>query len=533
MPPHPPNRLSSLWRASARARGFFSQAALALAIAALLASGARAQATPEADGDRLVRTEEGARLFAESHQALVDWRLEEAKRGFARLGEMEPGSPAGAYGLAKTALWEALVMERPPFPQRFFALNDSLEGVLIDMPRGLWRTHLEGERELQRALMYLRQESFARTGRAFHGACGRFKENTRDAAEPFAESYLGRGACLVAAGSVPSEYKWVAALLGFKGTVPDGIDAIQAAIDEAEIATPEAVILLALVDAALNERGAGGTEALGAVAAANPQSVLLAYLYGTMLLETRDAPGAERELRRAAALMATPEASPLPYVDYHLGLTLYRQDRFEEAAELFESYLRAAPGRALVAQATLHAGLAYELTGDRRTAEKHYRRVRATRDNDSDQQAEREAERRLAHPFTASERAVILGATAYDGGRNEDAIEVLQPVFGDSDADETLRAEAAYRTGRAYQALGNDREALRHYGFAIARPGDPLAKWGPWAVYHAGEVHEAAGDIDAAREAYERALENEEEFDYHKSLEQRAKAALGRLDRAE
>ncbi len=496
--------------------------------------------------DGLMSTAAGAEAFEDAHRALVDWRLEDARRGFERVGALEPASPAGAYGLAKVALWEALVMERPPFPQRFFALNDSLEDVLDGMPRGPWRTHLEGERELQRALMYLRQESFARAGRAFHGACGRFKENTRDADEPFSESYLGRGACLVVAGSVPSEYKWVAALLGFKGTVPDGIDAIQAAIDSAQIATPEAVILLALVDAALNERGAGGTETLGTAAAANTESVLLAYLHGAMLLETRDASGAERELRRAAALVGTPEAgrpqvdtpearaySPMPYVDYHLGLTLFRQDRFEEAADLFESYLRDAPGRALVAQATLHAGLAHELTGDRRGAERYYRRVRATRDNDSDQQAEREAERRMDHPFTVSERAVLLGATAYDGGRNQDAIAALQPVFGDTDADATLRAEAAYRTGRAYQALGDDREALRHYGLAIARPGDPLAKWGPWAIYHTAEVHEASGDLDAARAAYERALGNEDEFDYHKSLEQRTKAALGRLDRAE
>jgi tetratricopeptide (TPR) repeat protein len=222
----------------------------------------------------------------------------------------------------------------------------------------------------------------------------------------------------------------------------------------------------------------------------------------------------------------------LPYVDYHLGLALFRQDRFEEAADLFERYIRSPPGRGLVAQAMLHAGLSRELLGDRRTAERHYRRVRATRDNDSDQQAEREAERRLDHPMTATERAVLLGATAYDGGRYEDAIRTLQPALGDRDADVTLRAEAAYRTGRAYQALGDDREALRHYGLAIARPGDPLAKWGPWAIYHVAEVHEAAGDLDAAQEAYEEALANDAEFDYHKSLEQRAKAALERVERA-
>ena len=58
---------------------------------------------------------------------------------------------------------------------------------------------------------------------------------------PFAESYLGRGTCLVAAGAVPREYRWVAALLGFKGTVAEGLATLQQAIGESEVAAPEAV----------------------------------------------------------------------------------------------------------------------------------------------------------------------------------------------------------------------------------------------------------------------------------------------------
>ncbi|MEM6328166.1 MAG: tetratricopeptide repeat protein [Bacteroidota bacterium] len=497
---------------------------------------AYAQATPEAGTldplADLVATEDGRALFHAAHAALIDWRLDAAEADFTRLGAMEPGSPAGAYGLSKVALWRTLVMERPPFPQRFFSLNDSLDDVLGAAPRGTWRIHLEGEREMHRAMVFMRQERFTKAARAFHAACGRFKATTRDADVPFAESYLGRGVCLVAAGAIPSEYKWIGALLGFRGTVQDGIETLERSITEADIAVPEAVLFLALADAALNERQADGLGRLGALAEAHPESALVQYLYGTLLLEERDAPRAERHLRAAADLVAQDGVAPLPFVDHHLGLALFRQDRFEAAADHLERYLREAPGRALVAQAGLHAGLARELLGDRRAAERHYRRVRATRDNDSDQQAEREAERRLAGAMTEAERAVLLGAAAYDGGRYAEAIPRLQPALGAQDADPTLRAEAAYRTGRAYQALDDDREALRHYRLAMSLQDDPLAKWGPWAIYHIGEVHEAAGDHEAAREAYEQALENEAEFDYHKSMEQRTKAALERLERA-
>lgn len=522
---HP--RPAARWRSLA--------AAVCLAVPVLSAP-AGAQATAEADLgvlDGLVPSAEAAELFRQSHAALLDWRLDEAEAGFRRLGALAPESPAGAYGLNKVALWRAIVMERPPFPQRFYALNDSLGDVLRSVPDGPWRTHLEGERDLHRAILHVREESFASAGRAFHSACGEFKATTRDAATPFAESYLGRGTCLVAAGAIPSEYKWIAAILGFRGTIQEGLDALALAATEAEVAAPEATLFLALADAALNERQAGGIDRLGELAEARPESALFRYLYGVMLLEDRNAAEAERQLRRAADLVARDGVAPLPFVDHHLGIALFRQDRFEDAADHLERYLREAPGNALVAQAGLHAGLARELAGDRRTAERHYRRVRATRDNDSDQQAEREAERRLDHAMTETERAIVLGAAAYDGGRYEAAVSLLQPALGDREADATLRAEAAYRTGRAFQALGDDHEALRHYRLAVARPGDPLAKWGPWAVYHIGEVHEAAGELAEARAAYEHALENEAEFDYHKSLEQRAKAAIERIERRE
>ena len=46
-----------------------------------------------------------------------------------------------------------------------------------------------------------------------------------------------------------------------------------------------------------------------------------------------------------------------------------------------------------------------------------------------------------------------------------------------------------------------------------------------------GEVYEATGDLDGARRQYEKVLENEAEFDYHQTLEQRTRAALERIGR--
>ena len=135
----------------------------------------------------------------------------------------------------------------------------------------------------------------------------------------------------------------------------------------------------------------------------------------------------------------------------------------------------------------------------------------------------------MERPMPDDERTLLLGRNLYDGGSYEEAIVTLQPVLTDHTAAEEHRAEAAYRSGRAFQSLENWDDALRHYTFARDSPGDVLAKWGPWSQYHIGEVYEEQGNRDEARRAYRAALDYEEEFDYHKSLEQRARTALGRL----
>jgi tetratricopeptide (TPR) repeat protein len=92
------------------------------------------------------------------------------------------------------------------------------------------------------------------------------------------------------------------------------------------------------------------------------------------------------------------------------------------------------------------------------------------------------------------------------------------------------RAEAAYRSGRSYHALGENREAARHYRLAADNPGDTSARWGPWSRFHLGEVLAADGDVDGARRMYRAVLADENEFDYHQALEQRARAALESLN---
>jgi len=464
-----------------------------------------------------------AARYADAYAAALDFRLAAAGDAFRALARDWPGSPAGVYGMEAVALWTALMTEEDGAYDRFYALNDSLLTLVEGDAMG--RPILAASAKLHRALAFGRQERYARAGNSFRDACGVFRDLTGP------DAMYGQGVCEVAAGAVPRKYRWLARLFGFRGTVSGGLAKLDAASLSDGALAVDATVAFAIADASLNERRAGAADRLAALADAHPASPGLGYLAGFHLFLDRRADEAEVVLRRAASNLTAEGVQPVPFVQAHLGLTLFRQHRFAEAAPLLEDYARTFRGRALVAQATLYAGLAYELEGDRRRAEALYRRVRASRDYDSDLSAAREAEHRLEAPMTASERTLVLATASYDAGRYDEAVSLLQPIVTDRSISDVDRAEAAYLTGRARQAQEDWTDALRHYQLAIDRPGDPLAKWGPWSLYHAGEVYETMGDLDQAAARYRSVLENEDEFDYHKALEQRTRAALDRIGR--
>lgn len=505
--------------------------ALVLALACAASGRAQASTVPLSDEARStlgIGTEAEAARYAEGRAAALAFRLDDALAAFQTLAD--DGALAGVYGLETTALWRALMTEEDDHYDRFYALNDSLTALAETHPEADLVTSTVAIAKLHRALAMGRQERYARAGASFKDACGLYRRLT-DRPDPSPDALFGQGVCEVAAGAVPRKYRWLARLFGFRGSVASGLAKLEAAAEGDGAHAVEATIGLAISDATLNERRAGSVDRLAALAERHPDSPPLAYLAGYHLDLDRRAAEAEAAFRRAQATLDGDDVQPMPTVQGHLGIVLFRQDRFDEAVPLLEDYVRTFRGRALKATAQLYAGLAREMLGDRRRAEAHYRRVRAARDYDADLSAAREAEQRLAAPMTEADRALLLGQTAYDSGRYREAIARLQPVLTDGALPEAQRAEAAYRSGRAYQALGEGAEALRHFQLAITRPGDPLAKWGPWSLYHAGEVHEAAGDTEAARRHYERVLDNEAEFDYHKSLEQRTRTALERLGR--
>ena len=458
---------------------------------------------------------------------LLALRLDAADAHFDAL-EARAAHEAAAYGHLQTALYRAVFRGTDADNDRFFERLDRLYKRLDDAPPSRWTALMAADAALFDALVQGKKRSYAKAALAARRASARF-EALIEAEPEFAEAYRGAGLLHVAAGSVPSGYGWLVRTLGFGGTVGQGLDELARAIDGGRYNTEEAAILFALTDLTLNEHKRNGLSRLRSAYASSSKSPLLGYLLGFGLLSDRQGAEAERVLGSAVRSLEAPGVFPLPFATYYHADALFRQNAFEKAAAGFERFLDQATGDGLVAQAHLQAGLAYEMMGDKPAATLHYAAVRSERDFDSDEAALREAKTRLERPMNATEQTLLRAQNAYDGGRNTETVRLLQPIFTDAALPERYRAEAAYRTGRAYQGEGDLRNALRHYRWAVAHPGGRALRWGPWSQFYAGQVLEEQGDPLAARRAYQRALDWPTPYDYYRGLEQRAKTALERL----
>ncbi len=521
--------MREVWAPRARLVVFLLAAVTAVSGAATAQP--RADAAP-AEGGLLLSTA-GEQAMTAARADLLAFRLDAADAAFAGLATAEPASPAGAYGQATVAFWRALVYETPAVYAAHAAALDRLVAAADRLPAsgeaGTWRLFMEGEAAFQRAIVAGRQERYLPAATAMRRACGRYADVVR--ADPaFEDAYFGSALCHIAAGQIPRKYRWAARIVGFTGTVEQGMAELDRAAERGVYTRETAVTARALLRAIYNDDSTDEivAEAL-ALRAGHPGSPLAAYMSGFLLLRARHAADAEAALQEAARLAALPGSAPLPPIDVLLGLAQYRLERYADAETTLERFLTEFEGKSFVSQAQLYLGYAREMQGDRAGAEAAYRRTRAQRDYDNDQANEREARRRLRRPMDARDRLLMSGQNLFDAGRYREAAAAVQPLFGDPEAEPVQRAEAAYRSGRSFHAVRSWAEAARYYRLAADNPGEAQAKWGPWSRFHLGEVLEEQGDVAGAREVYRAILADEHEFDYNQGLEQRARAALERL----
>ena len=470
-------------------------------------------------------------LLEEGRRHLIGFRLAEAEATFHELAARPDGGAAAYYYLARLSLLRAMITDDETHFNAFNARSDTLEALLDEAPASRWRTYLEGEMNLQRALIAVKEERFTKAAWAGRGAYKRFEEAVKGAPE-FYEPYKGLGLLHLSLASMPDVYRRLLRFFGYGGTVEGGVRELELAAEKSRYNREEALIYLAIADVLFLDDHEEGLRRMAALREAHPESPFFAHLYGFMLLSNRRAAEAERVLRRVTEWNEDPDVLSIAYADYFLATALFKQNRFAEAEQYYRRYLAEHEGPALRAAARLGLGQALEMQGKRKEAVRQYRQVEATRVSDTDEAAERQANLLEETPMTPHERTLLKGQNAFDAGNGEEAKAIMTALYGDGNASEAVRGAAAFYLGRIYHTEGQHSLAIPYYRYAYEHSGPAGAGRAPWSLFHIAEIYAARGQIEPARRTFKAALGYDEAFDFHTALEQRVKIALERLSDA-
>lgn len=482
-----------------------------------------AQAGVPLGAPMLLEQEEDRALLDEGRTHLFSMRLDAAADVFERLGERPGGAVAAAYHHALQALLQSVVTDDDQYVAAFDARYDALRDALDAVPESRWRTYLAAEARLMRTLMLAKQNRVVRAAFAARGAYSRYQEAVSGAAS-FAEPYKGLGIFHLAIGSLPSGYQRVLSILGFSGSIEQGIRELERAQDGA-YTTVEATAYLGLIDVVIRYRTAEAAARLEALREAYPESPLMAYLLAYALLQDRQGGAALEVAQHAVRQGQRLQYFFVDYAEYYLAEALFRHNRFERAATYYRRYLARHEGPGLRAPANLYAGLALELTGHRSEAVVFYRRVRDDRDFGADQAAYREAQRRLAAEVSAADRLLVRATNAFYAGQHHLSRVLLVQVRRAETATPPDRAVARYYQGRVAYAQGQWALAEQHFRSVLEAPGRRTDGLAPWSHFYLGQIRQAEGAPDAAEAHYSEALAFAAPFDYHQWLEQRVAAA--------
>jgi tetratricopeptide (TPR) repeat protein len=340
----------------------------------------------------------------------------------------------------------------------------------------------------------------------------------------FQPGLMLQGSMQVAAGTIPPGYQWLSKLLGIQGTIDAGMKNLEEVLNSkdpyANIFHNEATFyFLYLKFYILNQR----EEVFKYIHQQNwdlRNNHLFAYLVANLSLNNQNAAVTESVISH---LNQSPAYLEMPVWDMQIGYA--EADRlYPGAIANLQKYISRFKGNFYVKDVLQKISWMYYLQGAMDKAKEARARllISGNTETDADKQAQKEAESGK-WPNQILLRARLLD----DGGYYNLALQALAGKQAASFQNEAERLEFEYRTGRIYDALGREPEAILAYQEALRMGESRHEYYGARAALQLGFIYEKRGDKKNALAYYKMVLAMRA-HDYKNALDQKAKAGVQR-----
>lgn len=322
-------------------------------------------------------------------------------------------------------------------------------------------------------------------------------------------------------GSIPDKYTWVTNLAGMKGNITEGLRLLDEVIISGNIFSKEAALLKLIAENYILSKDHKDTGAMERFYKANPDNLLMCFLYASMLLK-------ESEGEKALALLRDRPAAgypPFPYLDLMTGDAFMQKGLYKKARFYYASFINSCQGKNFIKDAYYKLFLSYWLYNEDTTAMPYLDKVISFGQArfDSDKYADAFA-RRKDFP----DRLIMKARLYTDGGYYPEALDALR-CFRDQLSSVTKdNIEYYYRLGRLFHKTGDLPAALDNYLKTIEQSGQSNYYFAPNACLQCGYIYRTKNEKDKAIFYFEKAM-SYKNHEYKNSIDTKAKAAINEL----
>lgn len=341
----------------------------------------------------------------------------------------------------------------------------------------------------------------------------------------FAPNLKSLGLLHVLLGTIPDKYHWAIRLAGMEGNISKGIIQLQKSLQQANEGKSfyrnEIVIIYAMLQSHVLGDGETAWEIIQTNGLPAEDNLMTYFAAGGIALFSKHNDEA------ASILSGSPGGSeypPFPQLNLLMGAA-YLQRLDKASAAYYHRFLEKARGKDHIKEA--YQKLAWNrLIQEDEQGYKYYISLAIIYGDDAidaDKQAMDEAKSGIA-PNPELLKARLL----FDGGYLSRSLNILENIAVNSLKTEMHQVEYHYRLGRVYHAMGEYDKALTAYRKSMKLGYNRPYYFAASAALHSGHLYAEQGDKQKALSCFEQCL-GTKEHPYKNSLDQKAKAAIGRL----
>ncbi len=328
-----------------------------------------------------------------------------------------------------------------------------------------------------------------------------------------------------AVGAVPEQYKWLANLAGFKGSLKQGIAELERVSQLKENSEffyqrDEALMVLAFVYQNLQKNQGEAKRIASKLFQTNP-SPITGFLYSNILIHAYEN---DLAIETMDAIPKGKDQSSIAYLDYLKGVS--KLNRLDTDANIYlEKFIRDFKGVHYLKAAYQKLGWYYFVNGDTLKYQSIQRELK-TKGNDlvdEDKQAMVEA---IAGDLP--NLVLLKSRLLFDGGYFQEAFAQFSKTTIQDFPSFKNQLEVTYRIARINHQMKNYPKAIEHYQETLKNGYSHSFYFAANSALQLGLIYEDIGDKSKSEFYFKKCLAMRS-HEYQNSIDQKAKTGLERL----